>query len=370
MPEDELFAKAQDMGIKIWSIEKVDRVLNELLDGNSPTKSASSKAPSLPHLLRAEQLSGITLERDPDIERPDYNYFSPRSYYILVEDASGEHRTVIAKEYDRPRRGDNGEWPILHGGVEGRVAFTAREQAVPPLPKGNSRPTVKQPARPAAAANTLLAPPKPSHNGGGNGLRRSASLNNFNKSLVGSFNKRLASAAAADFLSRKKTLPDAAAISGEQDANAAPEEYVAASGNSQPLTSNIASVTSGAPYSAQPHGNTQAGVMLDARLAQLNKRQILINRVGLGQQNSLPVPNPRPGKLGSNARRTSAEGLKNKNPAKPNEPVKPGYCENCRVRYEDFKDVGTFFRIFRCSLKAVFAAHSVPAASQVCTRRR
>lgn len=365
MAEDDLFTRASELGIKVWSVEKVDRVLAELLESNSPVRAPSAnKGPSLPHLLRAEALSGVTTERDPDVERPDYNYFSPKSYYVLVEDASGEHRTIVAKEYEKQRRGEPAEWPILHGGVEGRPAFTSREQAVPPLPKGAVRPTAAaaaaaatttttippapKPTFASAVNNALLAPPgaaasaKPACSSGAAGLRRSASLNSFTKSLT--LNKRFATVAAADFLKRQS----AAAVAvggGEHQESGAGEEYIAASGNSQPLTSNIASMTSGAPLSA--HGQpTQAGVMLDARLAHLNKRQILINQVGLrsgsqkngggGSSQLLQVPAPVPGKM---TRRMSAEGLSNPYPTRPNEPAKPGYCENCRMRYEDFREV-------------------------------
>lgn len=339
------------MGIKVWGIDKVDRVLTELLENNSPVRNAPTKGPSLPHLLRAEALSGVTTERDPDVERADYNYFPPKSYYCLVEDASGEHRTIIAKEYEKPRlRGEAPEWPILHGGVEGRPAFTSRDQTVPPLPKGKSHPAApKHKLAATTQTNPLLAPPsfKAGHGGAGTnggtgaaGLRRSASLNSFSKSL--SLNKRFASVAAADFLKRQNAV---AAAAGDPKADAQQEsgaldEYIAASGNSQPLTSNMASMTSGAPLSAngQP---TQAGVMLDARLAHLNKRQIFINQVGLhrattSSQGLLQVPKPVPGKL---VRRSSAAGLQNQNPARPDEPSKPGYCENCRMRYDDFREV-------------------------------
>lgn len=368
--DDNFLAKAQNLGVKIWSLEKAHKVLTELLDGNSPTKPAASKNPSLPHLLRAEALSGITYERDPDVDRPDYYYFPQRSYHLLVEDATGEHRTVIAKEYERPRRGDAAEWPILFGGVEGRPAFGSREQAVPPLPKQQQQQQMqaqqRKKAQKAAAkagnvplaaktTNPMLAPPAPPAVGGG--LRRSASVNSFNKRLAevmvndlrhqGAGNDSTAVGdTSANEVSAIKTHAERAQ---EQDV----DEYVAASGNSQPVTSNIASVTSGAPLSNAngTHNNARAcaGVMLDARLAQLNKRQVLVNKIGLSGQQTLQhrmlKEKPVPGKLAAARQRISAvqEGLKNSNPARPNEPAKPGYCENCRVRYDDFKEVSIGF---------------------------
>ena len=118
------------------------------------------------------------------------------------------------------------------------------------------------------------------------------------------------------------------------------EGFLAASGNSQGITSNIASMTSGAPVA---NGKATGGTMLDQRLALLGKRQFISHSASLGgpgsgnkdmsnllAKASMPVMK----------RSLSLDaGLNKKNPARPQMPCKPGYCENCRQKYEDFADV-------------------------------
>lgn len=327
-----ILLKAQEWGIKIWSLDsklllqyascdtdclpaEAYTVVRGLFGADSPAKPSAAKARSLPHLLRTEALSGITHERDPETLRPDHQYFPARSYYLLVEDSTGEHRPIVAKEYDRPKRGDSPEWPILHGGIEGRTnAFCPKGCAAPaPIPALTfALPQVPAVSRLTAPAATNL---------GVNSLRKSLSMQNLQKKL---------GSAPTGLQPSLLPPPLPAGKAGEN------EGFLAASGNSQGITSNIASMTSGAPVA---NGKATGGTMLDHRLALLGKRQFL-SGAGLGNKDvdnlltkaSMPVMK----------RSLSLDtGLNKKNPARPHIPCKPGYCENCRQKYEDFADVST-----------------------------
>ena len=113
----------------------------------------------------------------------------------------------------------------------------------------------------------------------------------------------------------------------------AKDEYIAASGNSQTITSNIASGTS---TRSGALGGANGGV-IDKRLAVLSR-----NMVSMGSGLS----------KGMLRRSTSVDaGLNAKVPPPRDEPKKPGYCENCRIKYDDFKEV----RVFLVSLSTSFA---------------
>jgi regulatory subunit for Cdc7p protein kinase len=299
-------------------LPEILRIINQLYIGDSPLKAVSAKGHSLPFLLRAEALSGITHERDPQVLRPDFTYFAPRNHYLLVEDASGEHKTLISKEYERPRRGEAYTYPILHGGVEGRGAFSSRDQTIPPLPPGTAHPPI-----PIAVHEPETMPPpaplsrQPSNGASGlavNSLRKVTMMNQFAKKQ------------------QAQEAPEAASAKDEAHG------FLAASGNSQIITSNIASMTSGAVLPTNI-------ARQDNRLAILDRRQIVTNqsavagaRVGLG----VPMIKSKPVVLTKPIRKTKSKtlgGLRNPNPNPPYEADKPGYCENCRLRYTNFRDV-------------------------------
>jgi len=61
--------------------------------------------------LQDEKLHG-TRERDANAPRPDWYYFRAGSKYLLVEDATSKHRTVLVKEYQAPSK-TAPEYPVL-----------------------------------------------------------------------------------------------------------------------------------------------------------------------------------------------------------------------------------------------------------------
>ncbi|GAA5836727.1 hypothetical protein JCM11251_002709 [Rhodosporidiobolus azoricus] len=320
----DILSKALDFGLKIWQCDKLQLILQRI-NAHSPNKDAAlSRNPSLPSLLRDEQLYG-TRERDPFVPRENMHYFRSDKQYFLVEDSTGEHRPVVVKEYDRPRKHEDPQWPVLWGGIEGRTGFYhyegeityERKRRPPPAPKAAPQPTAE-----AAKQRPLTAP----------NLRRAISLQNV---------ARGAAAAQAHH-------------------HHAHDSYLAASGNSQIITSNIQSATSTAGLRS---GAAQAsrfaagqGPFVDKRLAVLSNRTVSVAGGALLGSGSSTATSAGPatggrvaalkrqGKLqrslsvdaGLSGRRSLVAGSS----AAPvrEEPKKPGYCENCRLKYDDFKD--------------------------------
>ena len=97
LPANDLLRKAQHFGMKIWRLEKLQNILSLLL---ADVGAAEDSRLELSQMLRQEKLHGTT-ERDPLALRSDFYYFGKHSYYLLVTDATGEHRPVVAAEYDR-----------------------------------------------------------------------------------------------------------------------------------------------------------------------------------------------------------------------------------------------------------------------------
>lgn len=274
--------------------------------------AAAETKPSLPYLLRNEQITGSTYERDLSTARPDYHYFNRSHGYLLVEDISGEYQPAHAKEYTQrvALLDDDSEthWPTLFGGQEGRGAFfRPSANYAPPLPAIPLMPKVEAPQPAFEVARRGEEAPV---------LRRAISLN----------------ALRAGQAPRTRAQHSAANL----------QSYQIASGNSQIITSNIASGTSttttrsGQVIGAGAGNNSLAnGIIIDKRLARLgSKAKKHVVTLGRAVQNTAEDSKGllRRSLTAASKPSTAVRAVKEYVP-------KPGYCENCRVRYDDFKEV-------------------------------
>ncbi|GAA5988154.1 hypothetical protein JCM10908_002086 [Rhodotorula pacifica] len=344
----DILTKAADFGLKIWPFEKLQLIVDRI-NQVSPNKDKKGlqRDPSLPTLLRDEQLYG-TRERDPVVPRNDMYYFPSNKMYLFVEDSTGEHRPVVIKEYDKPKKHEDPTWPVLWGGVEGRSGFyhydgpIVYERRQPPAP-----------VAPAAAAAGAAGPDHDSTapRAVAPNLRRAVSLQNVTRQqqLLFAQLRRDGAAAAEREMNRR---------------GGGGGSYIAASGNSQIITSNIASATSTAARSgaaqASRHGPNP---FVDKRLAVLSNRNVSVSGGGLlGSASSASgAASGSVGGSAANASRSRVATLKQTErpsaglkrsvsvdaglnsprfaaaPAVQREEVKkPGYCENCRIKYDDF----------------------------------
>lgn len=285
----------------------------------SPVELAA--ADSLRTLLEDERLHG-TRERDLSAPRPDHYYFKPGNKYTLIEDATGRHRPIMAKEYP-PTGKDGSEWPVLY---ESFLRISATSITDTPVDKLRDR------------AWSLYVDHQPFEDERPPGeLRRTTSMRN---------------------ITGTPSLPQ-------------PAPYQIASGNSVVITSNIAS-TSNANPSPNP-----LGMMKDRAMMKLDKRvQVLKGNARLAarrnQPNDIFAPPQRRASTGMplqqktfitqdqvvkmlrQAREPFDEGQVSKEMRMANrdkvygqkgkdQDTAPGYCENCRLRYSDLSIVSPPF---------------------------
>lgn len=325
---NDILVKARSFGIKIWTFDKFHSVIKGLI-GEAGSATDDKQQLNLSQMLEKEKLQG-TVERDPLAARNDYHYFSRSSIFLLIEDSTAEHRPIMLQEWEKPAPGtasDDVPWPMLHGELEGRCPFTKYEF------EGDPRKRTK-PNRHET-------------------LRRSVSLNHMRMQQ-----NRIASLSPA---------PSGDSRGGYGVVRGA-SPYPLASGNSVSIASGVASTTSTAMGSAV---GSASGVGLLSPFGPLGRQ---INQastsVGMGRPSALPtnIGGSRPMQLSSRlspfervrsgeqtagawARRAVAgpsdhrsriPNLRSISTPTAGEAVqrekKPGYCENCRVKYEDFDD--------------------------------
>lgn len=326
---NDILVKAKNFGIKVWTFDKFKTVMSGLKGEHT---ADSKKQPNLSQMLAKEKVYG-TQERDPKAARTDYHYFSRNSVYLLVEDATAEHRPIMAQEWRKPAREDEEvPWPVLYGELEGRCPFTRFQ-----LAEGHQQRT-----RPNRFET----------------LQRSVSLNHVRRQ---NRNASLSPAPSNDSRSRYTIARGAS-------------PYPLASGNSVSIAStNLTSTTSAAPS----HSANALGLM--SPFHPLGRKAHHATAIGMGRPSSLPrnfgqrFPDPAQQQdkarvslvnrmLGITDSRSANDLTKAKKFANPvsrtfaqtggmrrsastgtalqeyQKEKRPGYCENCRQKYEDFDD--------------------------------
>ncbi|WFD44838.1 Cdc7p-Dbf4p kinase complex regulatory subunit [Malassezia psittaci] len=288
LPATDLLCKAQRFGMKIWRQDKLQNILSLLLAADL---IVDQQPQDLSEMLHQEKFLG-TSERDPAAQRNDYHYFGKHCYYVLVTDATNEHRPILIQEYDRHAHEAQHKpppWPVLYGDVEGRGLFTYIR------PKDRQRLAIQDPDL------------KPAHS---LSLRRVASLNMTGSQLY--------------------QVPNSSHTPGTPN--------LMASDNSIALASTVASTTSTSLHSQGTLSH--AAAVPGKRLAELTRRMhapldlqkeasrgAMVRRMLDLQQTEDHHP-----KLRRAHSMTSA-----RDPFKPRE-KKPGHCENCRCKFEDFDE--------------------------------
>ncbi|KAF8629941.1 hypothetical protein AX15_003179 [Amanita polypyramis BW_CC] len=341
----DLVSKALSFGMKVWTTAKLDSVLNRCLDfpENSPStrvplanQSAGNSQRALTRLLQSERIHGIS-ERDPTQKRHDSHYFSKSSYFVLVEDLRQELATVTAHEYEAPKSRDGKlPWPVLYCHPCARGPFIPfddkekkRWEKQQQAEKNKGEACDKKRGFRTQDSTKAVAKTK-THVKKSCDLRRSISLGNLRRRASYPF-----PVPQEGYLVDIEN-PESNNASGYL-ASATGTTYVAASGNSV----SIASTTGTTSTTGYPLRNIQLSSALSGRIRQqvLTSRKLSNpaerNDNGLrdglmGPPEKVPVRQP----LLRKSRSTNTLKL-----PKRDEGSKPGYCESCRVKFDDFKTV-------------------------------
>jgi regulatory subunit for Cdc7p protein kinase len=359
---------------------------------------AESKA-TLSYLLETERNTGVTHERDPTAQRQDYRYFARGTYWLLIEDMDGTHAPLAVKDYGRWKPGRNVKAKLQSTAnakkrrrLEGMFDYAAKDDAeddddaLPPWPSLRDQPGKAKPdwaygkvsdsdAEVGADSDVEGDAERESlgdeveiqiqqiseEDGNGNegpggsvtdceddgaqptnmqALRRTASMHDIGRAMSAH------PASRQTFQSQSKRP--------QRPLRGADREYNAASGNSVAITSHVNSTTSYA------YG---AGCDLGPGARQLEKRlhqQVLTRAAAAGSvcvsgggsavatTRKSSVSTMQSQRVLRRAKSTNAlrarglgprgSGAKARLPSRE-EVKKPGYCENCRVRFEDFNKV-------------------------------
>ena len=324
--------------MKIWNTTKLDSVLERCdVPASAPPKQAQNiqAAPvpftnqrCLTRLLASERLHGNS-DRDPTQKRHDFRYFSKHSFFVLVEDVKQELATIHALEYPISKGKDGkerGAWPVLYCHPNSRgpfIEFDEREKRR--WEKGRRAEEDRDHERQQKAARELqqkkraaawLVSRKPD-------LRRSVSMNNLHRQVTND--------CVEEHVELEDTQPSANA-SGYL-ASTCTGTYVAASGNSVAIAS--------ATGTTSTVGRSLRTLDLPASLRGRMQQQIVTSRkvsslVAKGTQNREPKAMGPPDGIPERALLRKSRSTNTLKLPKRDEGTKPGYCESCRVKFDDF----------------------------------
>ncbi|TFY59118.1 hypothetical protein EVG20_g7906 [Dentipellis fragilis] len=340
---DVLVKKAMAFNMKIWTVSKLESVMDRCQASITPASSRVGVTPapatggqrSLSRLLESERIHG-TSERDPTQKRHDYQYFTKGSYFVLVEDMRQELATIHALEYpvSRSRDGpEEGTWPVLHCHPKARGPFVeydekeakrARKSEWQEQERLQERKRIDAKLRERQRRRKEKEQAERAQNGGD--LRRTVSMVNLKRRLSG-----------AD------GVIDLDAEVGEMEsANAsgylASGTYMAASGNSVAITSNTGT-TSNASLHAR---TTQLPASLRGRLQQqvlTSRRVSALSASAKGKEREKKGDmGPPPGLPEKQVLLRKSKSTNTLRLPKREEGSKPGYCECCRTKFTDFNE--------------------------------
>ncbi|EPQ57429.1 hypothetical protein GLOTRDRAFT_74212 [Gloeophyllum trabeum ATCC 11539] len=339
--------KAVDFGIKIWDTVKLQSVLERCLAPLAssttasrpqllqPATGMSRTGRDLQRLLLTERLRGTTTERDPTQKRHNYQYFSKSSYFLLVEDMKQELATIHALEYTISKGKDGverGAWPILYCHPRARgpfVEYNEKEQRrwekaqLAEKEDAKERECVKAKLRRERKKEQMQVQPRQGD------LRRTVSMNNLHRRVT---NPELGFDELLDWKGDNSGSVNASGYLASTGA------YIAASGNSVNITSTAGTTS----MASGPLQTLQLPAALRDRLEQqvtTSRRVTAANNGNTADANGKlgdmgpPLSIPERRAQLKKSRSTSTLRL-----PKRDEKSKPGYCESCRVKFEDFKE--------------------------------
>ncbi|AEO58909.1 hypothetical protein MYCTH_2306639 [Thermothelomyces thermophilus ATCC 42464] len=392
--------KAREMGKKIWSLEKLQKILEIALNpeqymnaglsrGNTQSASKASKDErNLALLLQNERVNGPS-DRDPTVASQDTYRF--RGPYIYVYDVEEKTRPIMVREYMKASDPKDQEWPQFRIVSQGRCPFVLDESYDPQerenrdrdrgrekdrnRDKGRDRDRdrertpsktrvakaeeAEEAAEPAAPTPlTADAPPKAAtgkrtlaqmEDGHNRGIADGGASQTFDRS-------RVSNPPTFEFRSQNAFISHAKAgrlLAGEPVASGMQPSNVTSAIRSQMVSSTTGGVLGAkAGTSKEIHGLQRKVVLQKASTPGLSldpsSRQVagichdgnttFVRSASAGQitQRKLDVANEE----GSSRQREKLRRTASVpvSQSKPRRDPKPGYCENCQEKFADFEE--------------------------------
>ncbi|KAH6679583.1 Dfp1/Him1, central region-domain-containing protein [Halenospora varia] len=177
--------RARELGMKIWALEKLQRMMTTMFDTDTGYQTAhghntrsnsvhgSTAIPrttaDLSQLLRNERIHGPS-DRDPTVATKEITVF--KGPFIYVHDIDEKQKPIMVREYAKVAHKEDGDWPQFRSVANGKCPFVEevdysrreaeREKELARLHRQQEKEKAMVPRTRAAAAgeSTRMQPPK------------------------------------------------------------------------------------------------------------------------------------------------------------------------------------------------------------------
>lgn len=364
---DTILYKAKELGMKIWSVDKIQRMIDTMFNketGEDPTSMQMRQSAAIQQKGRPADLQRLLQNEkmDRDYILASQDLVSVRGYYIYVHDMDEATRPVMIREYQKVEK-EKGKWPQFRASGNGRCPFVddpnfgrrqQEEQEARRLQKAAAAPRT----RAASAIEQKLAL------GENNNLTRRPSAPATYITMEEEDSKPLDPPKAIPV---KRTNTDGAPpmfgsaqaniramprfIAGEPIASGMQATNITSAIRSQMISSTAAAPRAGnskevnalkrkvLEKNSVPSANTNSGhssAMNDVR-AMLNQEHVPPIRAAKRKAQETLGFIHEDGEAERHAKKVAA--LRRRKTAEKE--LKPGYCENCREKFNDFDEVRT-----------------------------
>lgn len=392
----DILYKARELGMKIWSVDKLQRMVDTMFNTatgeevpNYATRhGAAGGQPKarqdLQKLLENEKLNDYSVAAQDMIQL--------RGYYIYVHDMDEATRPVMVREYSKVAKKEDGKWPQFRVSGNGKCPFVEDRDHVR---RQQQEEQEEQRARKAAAAapRTRAATALDGKRalGENNNLARRATapgpaIKEEESKLLGAPNILPTKRANADSMppmfgsaqASLRAMPRF--IGGEPVASGLQQSNITSAIRSQMISSTAAAPGARAGNSKEVNQLKRKVLEKNSAPSANSGHSSVINdmRAALNQDLSQPT---RAAKrkaretLGNIREDTDEErqarkaALIRRRKASEKE-LKPGYCENCREKFNDFDEVDDDHSFPIYFTLTLYLAYRVTKAPQVRRSRR
>jgi regulatory subunit for Cdc7p protein kinase len=372
----DVLQRARQMGMKIWALEKLQRMITTINDNDiggqnenaSRSKNVGGNAAhgrgenDLSRVLRQELLNGPS-DRDPFASMEMVMFKGP---FIYIHDMNEKTKPVMVREYARVNKRQDGAWPQFRSAPLGKCPFIDE----PPSRKEYDRHRIRQAQKEKKAAiqkaedsRTKPSTTVPTERAVENKLALDISNpkrteDQYTANPVDVFTKPLFE----DGHERKSSeslIPPHFPRTGpfytgrEPAASGVQPSNVTSAIRSQMISSTAAAPGAKAGLSKEVHGlkrkvlekgtgNIVAGSMAAPQRpstgsTSFSSRQTEPNKTAVPDKNGHGDAHQMDG-AGTKRRRDENNDTQPQKPERRRDP-KPGYCENCRDKFDDFEEV-------------------------------
>lgn len=363
----DILVRAQEMNKKIWHYSKLIRVFETLFDDDprsNLTKHKGAGESNLAQMLNKERTTGPS-DRDPTVATRELVAF--RGPYIYIYDIEEKHKPVMIREYAKVADKKDGDWPQFRSTSNGRCPFVEEEDTHERKRQAEKQAREKQRQERrektlADAAPELKPPPVPAAKAV-TGKRSLAEMEEGPNTRAGpacepeTFNlKKAAIPPTLDFSRPQNAFTSRARsarlFAGEPVASGMQPSHITSAIRSQMISSATGVLGAKAGTSKELHG-LQRKVLQKSNATSANPTSQDLSSRRLAEMSLDTNTYQRSASLSNTSRKLNQvdeEGIKEhkrtisvpmaaplSRPKKRD--LKPGYCENCQDKFNDFEEV-------------------------------